>query len=121
MRDAMLTIYQASCAHEQDEHWPAVGTVDGRGHDGQQTDAICDAHGPYQTIQSAFKPVFRRLRLIGYTYKLPRLLSPRFGDLGDFRGDNDRQTDRQIDCFTPVHARRVTMLLCAKDIHCKWY
>ena len=101
----MLTIYQASCAHEQDEHWPAVGTVDGCGHDGQQTDAICDTHGPYQTIQSAFKPVFRRLRLIGYTYKLPRLLSPRFGDLAIFVVTmTDTQTDRSTALPLCMHA-----------------
>ena len=36
-----------------------VGTVSGRGYDGQQEDAICDIRGPWQMIQSTFKPVFR--------------------------------------------------------------
>ena len=42
-----LMIYQAICAHEHAENkWPAVGMVNGCGYDGQQIDAICDAHGP---------------------------------------------------------------------------
>ena len=35
-----------------------VGTVDGHGYDGQQEDAICEVSGPWQTIQSTFKPIF---------------------------------------------------------------
>ena len=30
---------------------------------------------------------------------------------GDFRGDNDRQTDRQTDYFTPAHARGVITVI----------
>ena len=29
----------------------------------------------------------------------------------DFRGDNNRQIDGQTDCFTPAHARGVTIYL----------
>ena len=31
-----------------------VGTVDGRGYDGQQEDTIYNVRGPWQTIQSQF-------------------------------------------------------------------
>ena len=72
--------------------WAAqVGTVDGRGHDGQQTDAFCDAHGPCQAIRSTFKPVFRRFQLIGYVYKLLWVLD---FEIWRFRGD--RQTNRLL-------------------------
>ena len=60
-------LYQVSCAHEQGHSrwaWPRWATTDG----------IYDAHGPSQTIQSVFKPVYSRFRLIGYAYKLHRLL-----------------------------------------------
>ena len=44
-------LYQASCAHEQ----IIAGTVNGHGYDdGQQKDAIRDAHGLCQTIRSTF-------------------------------------------------------------------
>ena len=36
-----------------------VGTVDGHSYDSQQEDTICDVRGPWQTIQSTFKPVCR--------------------------------------------------------------
>ena len=76
----------------------AVGRVDGRGHDGQQTDAFCDAHGPCQKIRSTFKPVFRRFRLIDYAYKLLWVL--------DFEIWRFRVVVTTTDS-TPTHARGV--------------
>ena len=35
-----------------------VGTVDGHGYDGQQEDTIYEVSGPWQMIQSTFKPIF---------------------------------------------------------------
>ena len=70
-------LYQTSCAHEQGT-WPAVlmlvGTINGRGYDGQQNDVICDVCGPCQMIWSTFKLVFRWFQLIGYAYGLLRCL-----------------------------------------------
>ena len=40
-------LYLATCAHEQKiRGLAAVGMVNGRGYDGRQIDAICEAHGP---------------------------------------------------------------------------
>ena len=57
------------CAWAENK-WPAVGTVNGRGYDGQQIDAICDAHGPCKMIQSILKPFFLPI----WTYYFHRCL-----------------------------------------------
>ena len=45
-----------------------VGTADGRGYNGQQKYAICDACRPCHSILSILKPVFRQIRQIHCTY-----------------------------------------------------
>ena len=35
---------------------------------------------------------------------------------GDFCGDDNRQTDRQTDYFTPAHARGVTIAFASKMV-----
>ena len=109
----MLTIYTRPVVHMSRKHMACsmlvqVGRIDGYGYDGQQEDTICDVHGPWQTIQSTFKPVFRWFWLIGYTYELLKCL-----DLETWQfswwPQMDRRTDRQTDYFTPVHVGRVMM------------
>ena len=58
--------YKASRAHEI----VLVGTVDGRGYDGQRKyrGTICDACRPYHSILSILRSVFRRNRQIRCVY-----------------------------------------------------
>ena len=93
-------------AHEQKAHGlqcaialVQVGMVNGHGYDDQQEDAICDVRGPWQTIQSTFKPVYCWFWLIGYAYELLRCL-----DLKIWRFSWWQQMDRQTDYFIPAHA-----------------
>jgi hypothetical protein len=75
-----------------------VGGVDRRG---QWKRSICDARGPYQTIRSIMKPVFRRLRWICCTYESLKCL-----DIQIWRflcWQTDWQTDR-TDHITPCCA-----------------
>ena len=51
-----------------------VDKVDGSGYNGQQKDAICDARGLCQMIQSILKPVFCGFQLICYANELFRCL-----------------------------------------------
>ncbi len=53
-------------------HW--ADTVDRCGYDGQQKGTICDAHGPYPSIWSTLKSVFRQVRLIHCAYESLRCL-----------------------------------------------
>ena len=41
-------------------HHALMGTVDGRGHDGQQKGTICDAREPYPSIWRILKPFFAK-------------------------------------------------------------
>ena len=81
-----------------------VGTVDGCGYDGQQNDTICDVCGPCQTIKthsSQFFADFNRLVMLTSCSDAYMLRS------GDFCGDDNRQTGRKTDYFTPAHAHEV--------------
>ena len=78
-RPVMLMISTRPVMHMSRKHmaWNVlvqVGTVDGRGYDVQQEDAICNVRGPWQTIQSAFKPICCWFWLIDYACKLLRCL-----------------------------------------------
>ena len=83
-----------------------VGTVDGRGYNGHQVDAICDACGPCQMIQSTFKPVFLLIQTDWIRLRITQM--PRYQDLeisvATTDGQTDRQMDRQTDYFTPGYA-----------------
>ena len=71
-----------------------VGTVDGRGYDGRQKDAICDVRGPCLTIWSTFKPVCRWFRPIGHAYELhAQVPRSRCRDLAIFVVITDGQMD----------------------------
>ena len=77
-----------------------MGTVDGRGHDWQQTDAICDAHGPRandsERCQGSFSPIstdWSRLQVAQ---------TPRFRDLAIFAVTL---------IALPLHMREVTMIM----------
>ena len=67
-----------------------VGMVNGHGHNGQQIDVICDAHGPCQMIRSIFKPVF--LPISTYLLYLQFSQMPRYPDLMILVTMTDRQT-----------------------------
>ena len=82
-----------------------VGTVNGCGHNSQLKYTIYDACGPCHSILSILEPVFCQLRQIRWTFESLRYLDVK---IWRFRGDNDdRQTDRQTDYFTPAHARGI--------------
>ena len=92
--------YEARCVHEQKAHaLRVVGMVHGHGYGGQQKDTICDVRGLCQTIWNIFKPVCRWFR------HLLHLQAAQVLRYGDFRGDDDGQTDY----FTPAHARGIMM------------
>ena len=67
-------LYQASCAHEHKAHGLEWARLMGMARMYQPEDAICDAHGPHQTIRRKLKRIFHRYRLIRYTYELLRCL-----------------------------------------------
>ena len=85
---------------------PAVGMVNGRVYDDQQIDAICDTHGPCQTIPSIciHKSVFCWFRLF------TSFLDAQMSRSSDFSDDNRHQTNKPI-TLPLAHARRVTNAL----------
>ena len=56
LRTAMYAYIYRQLVRMSRSTWTAVGTVNRRGYDDQQIDAICDA--PCQTIRSILQPVF---------------------------------------------------------------
>ena len=67
-------LYQASCAHEHKAYGLEWAQSMGMAMMCQPEDAICDTHGPHQTIRRVLKQVFHRHQLIRYAYELFRCL-----------------------------------------------
>ena len=96
----MLTISTRPVVHRPVMHMSrkhmacqSVGMLDGHGYDGQQKDTICDICGPWQMIQSTFKPDFHWFWLIGYDYELLRCLDV---EIWRFLWWRRQQTDRLL-------------------------
>ena len=67
-------LYQASCVHERKAHGLEWVRSMGVATMCQPEDAICDIHGPHQTVRRILKRIFHRYQLIRYAYELLRCL-----------------------------------------------
>ena len=101
-RPVMLTISTRSVVHTSRKLIALVGMVNGRGYNGQQTDAICYVRWPCQMIWSTLKLVFRWFWLIGHAYELLRCLDVEIWQFSWWQ----QQTDK----FIPMHTRGIVIV-----------